>query len=126
MPLLPVEEHDLDRVSGKLVVSRARPTRGYAIKSDVGFSVYWYQDGQYFSGELECDESEVPAGFREQMAKCPLTVDVDRGVKVTEKCKYCKVEMNHSLMAAHVIEHMDDMMKHLGSQEEQTRKAKGS
>ena len=125
MALAPVEEYELDRVSGKLALARVNPTRGFAVKTDVGFTVYWFQNGQYFAGDQECEEGEVPQVFRDQIAKYPLTVDVDRGVKVTEKCKYCKVEMNHSLMAAHVIEHMDDMMKHLGSQEEASRKGKG-
>ena len=125
MPLLPTEEHELDRVTGKLVVARGNPTRGYLTMENGGATQYYYQGGQFFAGPNECEPEEVPQAFRDEIEAHPLISDTERGVSVTETCKYCKVKMNSSLMAAHVIDHMDDMMKHLGSQEEQTRKAKG-
>lgn len=114
MPLKPVHEKEIDRASGRQVLTRINPTRTFLFAAQSGMAGYTCQNGQWFgiSGN-EMNPEDVPQEFRSAIADNPVRV-VQKGPAVTETCQFCGESMNASAMKDHYVSHVRNTLEHTG------------
>lgn len=122
MPLEDIQIYEMDRASSKLEHVRTNPTRQWLYVSlgpDGKWTgtpaLIWWQNGAWYdTGGNEIPEADVPEHCKKELAANPVTV-TSQGPAVTWVCKFCHEKMNQSEQEAHLLKHMDDVMKSAGT-----------
>lgn len=113
-----VHETEMDRATGRMVVTRVNPTRDYLQAAERGTVVYRWQNGHWFdphSKALLRDE-DVPLEFRQSVLDNPVKVP-NHGPVVTKVCQVCNEELNASEMDDHLLGHVQSLLGDTKSEE---------
>jgi hypothetical protein len=115
--LEPVHVYELDRATSRLELTRINPTVQYAQVGPSGSGWYTWQNGNWFDtgGNWIENPDDVPAEYRERVAKNPPTVKMTGAPLVTKICQFCGETMNDSLIEQHYVEHVHTTLAQAGA-----------
>src|SRR5215475_9067016 len=108
---------DMDRATGRMVVTQVNPTRTHSVLTERGIATYTWQNGHYFGqGGQEIPAELVPQEFKDQIRAVPVTI-AEQGPNVIWTCEFCNDSMNRSEKDEHLIAHVRATLAKAGTTE---------